>query len=524
MSFASTKSAGAVTRTAESELDTVLGLSENAFVVYDRAGTIRLVNERLRNLLELSDAEWGDLRDFSSLARILTTRLAHPQDRLDPPWMLWKAESGVGREQIALAARGRMLERIARPVYNASGGKAGWVERYRDASAERELPARLLQTDKLAAMGQLVAGIAHELNNPLTTLMGYGHLLLDRPLDPKSLADVHRICEETERAARIVRSLLMLAREAKPERIPVQLNEIIERTLWLCTYDFRRAGISPEVDLDPELPLALANPVQLQQIVLNLLVNAQQAIAESSRPGRIVLRTRHGADRVCLHVEDNGPGIPAELQSRIFEPFFTTKPMGVGTGLGLSIVIGILREHGGDIQVASVPGSGAAFTVTLPIAPAKPESLRAREESPRVSSPSRILVAEDEPGVAQLIADVLVADGHRVELVASGEEALDRVKRNPYDLVICDWRLRDLRGTELLIALEAANGGASSQLLVMTSDPSLCATPLVRNKNLSFLAKPFLLPELKGMVARLLAKRAHRSADSAAASVAANGD
>ena len=386
MSFASTHSAGAVADAAASELETILGLSENAFVLYDHTGAIRIAGDRLRNLLNLSDAEWHNLRTFSSLSRILSARLAHPRQRLDPPWNLWNAGRGVACQRIELAAPERTLERIARPVCNSSGAATGWVERYRDAGAELELPARLLQTDKLAAMGQLVAGIAHELNNPLTAVMGYGHLLLDRPLDPKALADARRICQETERASRIVRSLLMLAREAKLERIPVQLNEVIERTLWLCNHDLQRARIRTELDLDPALPLTLANPVQLQQIVLNLLVNAQQAIAESSPSGQITLRTRHGSGRVFLQVQDNGPGVPAELQSRIFEPFFTTKPMGVGTGLGLSIVTGILRQHGGDIQVSSVPGSGATFTITLPIAQAAGDSLPAPEESPRIAS------------------------------------------------------------------------------------------------------------------------------------------
>ncbi len=386
MRFASTHSAAAVADAAASELETILGLSENAFVLYDHAGAIRLASDRLRNLLDLSDAEWHNLRTFSSLARILSARLAHPRQRLAPPWSLWEAGRGIGCERVELAVPERTLERIARPLHNASGAAAGWVERYRDAGAELELPAKLLQTDKLAAMGQLVAGIAHELSNPLTAVLGYAHLLLDRPLDPKALADAHRICEETERASRIVRSLLMLAREAKLERIPVQLNEVIERTLWLCNWDLQRAGIRMELNLDPALPLTLANPVQLQQIVLNLLVNAQQAIAETSSSGQITLRTRHGADQVFLQVQDSGPGVPAELQSRIFEPFFTTKPMGVGTGLGLSIIAGILRQHGGDIQVSSVPGSGATFTITLPIAQASGESSPSREESPRIAS------------------------------------------------------------------------------------------------------------------------------------------
>jgi two-component system NtrC family sensor kinase len=507
---ASTKSAGVASVPLESELEVILDITENAYIVYDGDGGVRLTSKRLRHLLDLDDGEWGGLRDFSAVARVVVLRLANSHLPLRPPWLLWRPGNGAACEQLEMAEPGRILERIARPIIGDSGRTTGWVERYRDYTYDRDLPARLLQTDKLAALGQMVAGIAHELNNPLTTIMGYGHLLLERQLDPKSLAEAQRICQEAERAARVVRSLLMLARESKLERTVVHLNEIVERTLRLCSSDLQRSGVTVELDLDPQLPPTLANPVQFQQVVLNLVVNGQQAIVESGRPGRIALRTRHASNRIFLDVEDDGPGISPDLQDRIFEPFFTTKPVGVGTGLGLSIVSGILRQHGGQIQVASMPGAGASFTASFPVSTGAAKSRqRAHEPDDRPPS-SRILVAEDEPGIARLIFDVLGAEGHKVDLAVDGAEVIARIKAAEYDLVICDWRMRNLNGPELYRSLGNGNGNghARERLLLITSDPTiLSSSEFLRETQPACLTKPFLLPELKASVAALLLKR-----------------
>jgi two-component system NtrC family sensor kinase len=507
---ASTKSAGVASVPVESELEVILDITENAYIVYDGDGGVRLTSKRLRQMLDLDEGEWSALRDFPSVAGVVVRHLANTRHRLRPPWLLWKPGNGAGCEHLEMAQPGRILERIARPVIDDSGHTTGWVERYREYSYDRDLPARLLQTDKLAALGQMVAGIAHELNNPLTTIMGYGHLLLERQLDAKALAEVHRICQEAERAARVVRSLLMLARESKLERTTIHLNEIVERTLRLCSYDLQRSGITVVLDLDPQLPPTLANPVQMQQVVLNLIVNSQQAIVESGNPGRVALRTRHASGRIFLHVEDNGPGIPADLHERIFEPFFTTKPVGVGTGLGLSIVSGILRQHSGEIQVASTPGAGASFTASFPVSAGRVESTHGKPGPDDRPPASRILVAEDEPGVAQLILDVLSAEGHQVDLAADGEEVLDRVKAAQYDLVICDWRMRNLDGPELYRSLGDGNGHAHARdrFLLITSDPTICSSSeFLRGVRPPCLTKPFLLPELKSSVAALLLKR-----------------
>ncbi len=247
----------------------------------------------------------------------------------------------------------------------------GWLEVYRDITGQRLIRSKLLQTEKMAALGQLVSGIAHELNNPLTSIQGYAQLLLSRRSGSSRSSDARRISQEAERASRIVKNLLLFSRETKPERRAVNLNEVIERTLALRAYELKLENIAVELMLDPVLPHALADAAQLQQVILNLIVNAEQAIlqgrGEESRTGRIRFRTRRLAgDRIGIEVSDDGPGISPEVISRIFDPFFTTKPAGVGTGLGLSIVYGIVKEHGGEVSIESHAGRGAILNIELP--------------------------------------------------------------------------------------------------------------------------------------------------------------
>ena len=303
-------------------------------------------------------------------------------------------EATVGTQMASRASARAVIRALELDAADARSGDGRYL------TVVPELPVRLLQTSKLAALGQLVAGIAHELNNPLAAILGYAQLLEERGLGGRALEDARRIAEEAERATRIVRNLLMLAREAKLERSPLNLNEVVEQAVRLCAYDLQRAGIAFEAELDGQLPPVQANPVQMQQVVLNLVMNARQAIAETGRSGLIVLRTQQNDGRVFLEVEDNGPGVPTELQSRIFEPFFTTKPPGVGTGLGLAIVAGILQQHGGEIHVTSAPGAGAKFTVSLPQARGQTElGAKRRAEGGNGVSGSRLLVPKEEASV-----------------------------------------------------------------------------------------------------------------------------
>ena len=223
----------------------------------------------------------------------------------------------------------------------------------------------------MAALGHLVSGIAHELNNPLTAIMGYAQLLLGHGLGPLQFSEAEKVYQEAERARRIVKNLLYFARENKPERTRVDLNEIVERTLALRSYELRVENIVVETDLDPGIPATMADPYQLQQVVLNLVVNAEQALLEGRGRGHVRIRTSHSSlpdgARILLEIADDGPGIPQADAPRIFDPFFTTKAPGAGTGLGLSIVYGIVHQHGGEVTFENQPGVGVNFMVDLPV-------------------------------------------------------------------------------------------------------------------------------------------------------------
>jgi two-component system NtrC family sensor kinase len=408
----------------------------------------------------------------------------------------------------------RVIERSCRPVEDILGRVVAWLEIYQDITSRRNFQSNLLQTEKMAALGQLVSGIAHELNNPLTAIMGYAQLLLGRGLLPVHLTETKHIYQEAERARRIVKNLLFFARENKPERSRANLNEIVERTLALRSYELKIENIIVETSLARDLPPTMADPFQLQQVLLNLLVNAEQALLESRGSGHVRIRTFcSAAQRVSMEVADDGPGIPPEISSRIFDPFFSTKPSGVGTGLGLSIVYGIVHQHGGEISFENRTGGGARFLVELPIAAVtaiEPTKEVVPEAAPRRgSSKGYILVVEDEPTVAHLIADVLTEEGHDVDAVLDSQEGLARLSRNRYNAIICDLRMPRLDGQAFYESLVRAGSPLRDKILFITGDTLAPRTrDFLDPLNLPHLDKPFLLEELKIAVNRLLEKDA----------------
>jgi signal transduction histidine kinase len=232
-----------------------------------------------------------------------------------------------------------------------------------------ELAAKLVQSEKVAAMGSLLASVAHELNNPLAVVVAQTALL--RELNPAGpvVARAEQIAQAAERCTRIVRNFLALARQHPPERQGVWLNRVIREALELLAYPLGVDGVEVRLALADDLPLLWADPHQLHQVVVNLISNAHQAMRETAPPRRLTVTTRFDPSgaRVSLEVADTGPGIPPEAQARIFEPFFTTKPLGVGTGLGLSLCQGIIEGHGGTIRLASTAGPGAVFRIELPV-------------------------------------------------------------------------------------------------------------------------------------------------------------
>jgi two-component system, NtrC family, sensor kinase len=283
--------------------------------------------------------------------------------------------------------------------------------------------ARLLQAEKLSALGQLVAGVAHELNNPLTSVIGYAQLLheeltskqtgVTRPAEALA-EDLGVVCREAERAARIVRALLAFASRQAATREPVSIGDLVEPVLALRQHAHTAAGIEFAVCRPPDLPRLLADAPQLQQVLLNLLLNAEQAVRPVAGPRRIDLAidvdTRAYAVRFAI--SENGHGInPADL-GRVFDPFFTTRPVGAGSGLGLSVCYGIVRDHGGEIEVESVPFRRTTFVVRLPALPAQPV-----DRGP-------VAIVLRDPAAREFLAAALRAWGYRFVAADSGERAL----------------------------------------------------------------------------------------------------
>lgn len=400
-----------------------------------------------------------------------------------------------------------------------------WLTQPRDRAREEpeesapSLAARVVQREKLATLGHLISGVAHELNNPLTTVCGYAQLLQRHAMPQAARQELTRLAREAERAARIVKNLLVFARPSKPERQRLSIQEILEQALNFRAYQLAVQNIAVERRYAANLPALWADPHALQQVFLNLLLNAEQAILSLRDRGTILLRTLHlhNPERVRVEISDDGPGIPPDKLPHLFQPFFTTKQDHEGTGLGLSISCAIVQEHDGELSAANRPGGGATFAVELPAAWVA-EPVATAEPKPRSISPAplltpHILVVDDERSVAHLIADVLREEGYGVELHTDSPRALFRALAVEFDLAICDIRMPEVDGKTFYTALLERGHPLASRILFTTGDTLARKTgEFLERVGLPCLAKPFLVEELKTAVRDLLSKGSTRSA------------
>lgn len=367
----------------------------------------------------------------------------------------------------------------------------------RDGTAEKQLQQQLIQSEKMAAIGQLVSGVAHELNNPLASISAFAQLLLmesNLSQEQRHSADVVR--SEAKRAARIVHNLLTFARQHKAEKTPANLNNVLYDTLELRTYELNVRGIQVAREFDEQAPpVTMVDVNQLQQVLLNLITNAEQAMEERKHRGHcLTLRTRTLPDVVRIEVEDTGPGIPPARMHEIFNPFFTTKPTGKGTGLGLSISVGIISEHGGRIWAENC-GTGARFVLELPrLAGDDRVSLSlVPNAQPQRPEALRILVADDEEALRVALERFLSSEGHEVVAVGSGSEAIWRAEgEEEFDVILLDLRMPDVSGQLVFERWQLERPELSERVVFITGD--IVSTDLqsfLRRAGRPFIAKPF---------------------------------
>jgi len=383
------------------------------------------------------------------------------------------------------------------PCFDAAGHCLYIIHVAKEITEEKHIREQLLQSEKMAAVGSLVSGVAHELNNPLSGVIGFSELLLDNQQDAKLKKSLERIRDEANRAAKIVRNLLTFARKHKPESVMVDINSVLEKTLELRAYELRVNKIKVVSDLAKGLPPTLADPNQLVQVFMNIITNAEQAMRESHGKGTLSIRTVKAAGNIRLTFEDDGPGIaPANLK-KIFDPFFTTKPVGKGTGLGLSICHGILKEHGGTIDATSAVGKGTTFIIELPIVTGVAARVEAERPAADKVEPGRVLVVDDELFIRELVQDVLAGRGHLVEVVDGGVAALEKIKAGPYDLIISDLKMPELDGQELFARIKADHPDLALRVIFISGDTVSSETQAFLDAaGQPYVLKPFKVKDL----------------------------
>ncbi len=481
----------ALVSSGKTEWERTVDAIGQAFCVVDANGNIRRAN-----------------RAFSDLVAIPVTDVAGRPWRSalpshwDEPVARTLAFAGTAHQQ-ELKTGSRMFTVSALPL----GEPAGTVVLvFEDQTERRRLQEQLIQSEKLSAIGQLIAGIAHDLNNPLASVVGFADYLVEEGRAPPELRKpLEAIRQEAERAANIVRNLLSFARKQEGERRPQSINVILEATLFLLKNQLMASKVEADLRIDPELPAVHIDANQVQQVFVNLINNAAQAIASSGREGTLVVHARKWLDGVAVTVEDDGPGIPHDVAARIFEPFFTTKAEGEGTGLGLSICQGIIKEHGGRITYAPNPRRGATFRVELP---GGAGAMVPEEDAPVEVGSLRILIVDDEPHILHYMSVTLEAWGHDVETVADGSRALERAVADQFDVIVTDLRMPGLGGREIYEALIQDHPQVAERIVFATGDTVRGDTlQFLESAGQPFLQKPFSLAELKSALARGAVRR-----------------
>jgi two-component system NtrC family sensor kinase len=465
-----------------------------ALCIVDRGGRIRRANRAFADLVNAPPA----------------SLIGRPWQAFAPPeWAteLQRAldQQGAGRE-VELRTGEQTYAVTAVPISSTDSSTV--VLLFDDQTERRRLQDQLIQSEKMSAIGQLIAGIAHDLNNPLASVVGFADYLTEVPNVPPSLREpLTVIQEEAERASNIVKNLLSFARKQEHQRRPTALKPLLDATFLLLRNNLMAHRVEASLEIEPDLPMPDIDPNQIQQVFVNLINNAAQAIASTGRPGTVVVRARRWLDGVAVDVADDGPGMSEALAAQVFEPFFTTKPEGEGTGLGLSISQGIVREHGGRIMLSTEEDKGSVFTVQLPLA-TQPTAPVPDEDQRAPTRRLRVLVVDDEPHILHYMRATLEAWGHIPVVASDGAEALAVAEGDTFDLVISDLRMPRLSGREFYEELVRRRPELAARLVFSSGDTVRGDTlAFLESLDRPYLHKPFSLAELRSLLGEVA--RAH---------------
>jgi two-component system, NtrC family, sensor kinase len=414
-------------------------------------------------------------------------------------------------EEVALPVMGGVFQISVTPRYDKNNRLVGSIHVAKDISNEKLLQQQLIQSEKLSAIGELISGIAHELNNPLTGVMGYSQLLqLRKDLDDRAKENLLKINNLALRCQKIVQNLLSFARKQKPERTLSDINDILEKTVELRSYELQVNNIEITRELNRLLPKTIADAHQLQQVFLNVLTNAEQAMLEAHGKGHLIIRTGTNAQKshIVIEISDDGPGIPENHLTRIFDPFFTTKEVGKGTGLGLSLSYGMIKEHGGNIYARSRQGEGSTFIIELPIITRLPEDtglppalIPQSLQFENLVRGKRILVVDDEKYILEFFVEVFQSMPMQVDTANDGRAAMQKMQTGEYDLIITDFRMPQMSGRDLFDWVKKNRPQLANHIIFVTGDTVSAETRTFFEDNRSrYLAKPFKIEEVKEMI------------------------
>jgi two-component system NtrC family sensor kinase len=419
----------------------------------------------------------------------------------------------VGSDKPFKENRVSLLNAVAETISNAIYRQSMFDNLQVHLEALRTTKTQLVQSEKLAAIGELVAGVAHELNNPLTTISLSAELLLQQSVNEQDIYDLEKIVSESKRAAKIVRNLLDFARQRAPERKPVDINQLVKNTTDLVSWELVKNNISFQYELSDTLPITVADPNQLKQVFINIINNAIQAIKNQDKPGVIKIETQSGLstffgrkssqeEMIRIIFTDNGPGIPPSILPRIFDPFFTTKKVSEGTGLGLSVCHGIIAEHKGHIWAEDASEGGARILIEIPVEHPETDNTAENDlKSLPTSAAEKILVIEDEDSVLEVTQRALMRKGYIVDGVSNGLEGLECLKGNSYSVIICDIRMTGMNGFEFYKEVNKINQVLAKRI-IFTSGDSIKPeyTSFLKITGATFLPKPFELDHLLEVV------------------------